>query len=303
MEKLRKLTDKISFYGPNQVKKKTGEQLHQFLQESGEKFLLEDGQLIGSVNELLGKGYAVVVDVPSEERAQFSTSPSFLDEEAQLSGTVGYTVVVDVPSEERAQFSTSPSFLDEEAQLSGTVGYTVVVDVPSEERAQFSTSPSFLDEEAQLSGTVGYTVFDDVPSKERVKFSTSPSFLDESGTISDLLETEEKKGDTIGVEVPSATEETSVVSRIKKFHLHSPRRLVVSPLKAYKENKIIKRRKAKRWSEVEESTLRKAVELHGTGNWTFILNSYSHSFPGRIAGDLKDKWRNICIKDNKATKC
>ncbi|RHN71292.1 hypothetical protein MtrunA17_Chr3g0144621 [Medicago truncatula] len=228
MEKLRKLTDKISFYGPNQVKKKTGEQLHQFLQESGEKFLLEDGQLIGSVNELLGKGYAVVVDVPSEERAQFSTSPSFLDEEAQLSGTVGYTVVVDVPSEERAQFSTSPSFLDEEAQLSGTVGYTV---------------------------------FDDVPSKERVKFSTSPSFLDESGTISDLLETEEKKGDTIGVEVPSATEETSVVSRIKKFHLHSPRRLVVSPLKAYKENKIIKRRKAKRWSEVEESTLRKAVEL------------------------------------------
>ncbi|XP_039688135.1 uncharacterized protein [Medicago truncatula] len=247
MEKLRKLTDKISFYGPNQVKKKTGEQLHQFLQESGEKFLLEDGQLIGSVNELLGKGYAVVVDVPSEERAQFSTSPSFLDEEAQLSGTVGYTVVVDVPSEERAQFSTSPSFLDEEAQLSGTVGYTVVVDVPSEERAQFSTSPSFLDEEAQLSGTVG---------------------------------------DTIGVEVPSATEETSVVSRIKKFHLHSPRRLVVSPLKAYKENKIIKRRKAKRWSEVEESTLRKAVELHGTGNWTFILNSYSHSFPGRIAVSL-----------------
>lgn len=69
MEKLRKLTDKISFYGPNQVKKKTGEQLHQFLQESGEKFLLEDGQLIGSVNELLGKGsflnsYSILITFP-----------------------------------------------------------------------------------------------------------------------------------------------------------------------------------------------------------------------------------------------
>ncbi|XP_073115600.1 uncharacterized protein [Elaeis guineensis] len=55
---------------------------------------------------------------------------------------------------------------------------------------------------------------------------------------------------------------------------------------------IIRRRKRK-WSSLEEETLRKAVERHGAGNWKFIKSCHPEIFKNRTEVDLKDKWRNM----------
>uniref|UniRef100_A0A803PVR5 Uncharacterized protein n=1 Tax=Cannabis sativa TaxID=3483 RepID=A0A803PVR5_CANSA len=78
-----------------------------------------------------------------------------------------------------------------------------------------------------------------------------------------------------------------------KLHLPSPKIKVVSPLKKYAPTKILKRRKVKRWSLLEEDTLRDGVNKYGRGNWKLILNSYSDIFEERTEVDLKDKWRNM----------
>ncbi|CAI8611554.1 unnamed protein product [Vicia faba] len=76
-----------------------------------------------------------------------------------------------------------------------------------------------------------------------------------------------------------------------KFSLPSPRRKKVSPLKAYEPKNITKRRRPKKWSKLEEDTLRTGVNKFGRGNWKLILNTYT--FEERTEVDLKDKWRNM----------
>ncbi|KAJ1258290.1 hypothetical protein BS78_10G064100 [Paspalum vaginatum] len=74
-------------------------------------------------------------------------------------------------------------------------------------------------------------------------------------------------------------------------HLPSPRRVPVSPLPPAESKN--KRRKARKWCLLEEETLRKGVELYGSGNWKDILNNNPDVFIGRNPVDLKDKWRNM----------
>ncbi|XP_058080898.1 uncharacterized protein LOC131229057 isoform X2 [Magnolia sinica] len=65
------------------------------------------------------------------------------------------------------------------------------------------------------------------------------------------------------------------------LHLPSPKNRVISPLKKREITRYSKRRKIKKWSSLEEETLRKAVENHGKGNWKFILNRHHQIFEDR----------------------
>ncbi|KAM3208146.1 hypothetical protein ACQJBY_063063 [Aegilops geniculata] len=80
-------------------------------------------------------------------------------------------------------------------------------------------------------------------------------------------------------------------SQSHRPHLPSPRKISVSPLQVA-ENKA-RRRRARRWSSVEEETLRKGVEQFGSSNWKDILIHNPDAFIGRTTVDLKDKWRNM----------
>uniref|UniRef100_A0A2N9IDJ7 Uncharacterized protein n=1 Tax=Fagus sylvatica TaxID=28930 RepID=A0A2N9IDJ7_FAGSY len=84
-----------------------------------------------------------------------------------------------------------------------------------------------------------------------------------------------------------------MTNRASRLHLPSPKRKIVSPLKKYEVTKFVRRRKIKRWSLLEEDTLRTAVQKYGKGNWKLILNSYRDIFEERTEVDLKDKWRNM----------
>ncbi|KAJ4756346.1 Telomeric repeat-binding factor 1 [Rhynchospora pubera] len=80
----------------------------------------------------------------------------------------------------------------------------------------------------------------------------------------------------------------------RRFRLATPRRIPVSPLRKGADRKLGGiRRKVKRWSVLEEDTLRKAVEECGRGNWKMMLHKYRHIFEERTEVDLKDKWRNM----------
>ncbi|KAJ7959926.1 Telomeric repeat-binding factor like [Quillaja saponaria] len=76
-----------------------------------------------------------------------------------------------------------------------------------------------------------------------------------------------------------------------RFNLPSPRYYNVSPLKKYESPRFPKRRK--RWSVLEEDTLRAGVQKFGKGNWKDILNCFHDIFDERTEVDLKDKWRNM----------
>nr|AGT17307.1 hypothetical protein SHCRBa_035_H11_R_170 [Saccharum hybrid cultivar R570] len=80
-------------------------------------------------------------------------------------------------------------------------------------------------------------------------------------------------------------------SSLRRPRLPSPRRIPPSPLPTT-ENKS-KRRRARKWSSLEEETLRKGVQQYGIGNWRDILNNNLDVFIGRTTVDLKDKWRNM----------
>ncbi|XP_020093223.1 uncharacterized protein LOC109713512 isoform X3 [Ananas comosus] len=58
-------------------------------------------------------------------------------------------------------------------------------------------------------------------------------------------------------------------------------------------NQFILRKRRKKWSSLEEETLRKSVERHGVGNWKFIKQCHPSIFKDRTEVDLKDKWRNL----------
>ncbi|KAK7302109.1 hypothetical protein RJT34_12989 [Clitoria ternatea] len=53
------------------------------------------------------------------------------------------------------------------------------------------------------------------------------------------------------------------------------------------------RRRKRKWTSLEEETLRAGVKLFGEGNWATIRNFYSNIFENRSGVDLKDKWRNM----------
>ncbi|KAM3740064.1 hypothetical protein ACB098_08G071100 [Castanea mollissima] len=84
-----------------------------------------------------------------------------------------------------------------------------------------------------------------------------------------------------------------MTNRTGRLHLPSPKRKIVSPLKKYEVTKFVRRRRLKRWSLLEEDTLRTGVQKYGKGNWKLILNSYRDIFDERTEVDLKDKWRNM----------
>uniref|UniRef100_A0ACD5ZVJ8 Uncharacterized protein n=1 Tax=Avena sativa TaxID=4498 RepID=A0ACD5ZVJ8_AVESA len=73
--------------------------------------------------------------------------------------------------------------------------------------------------------------------------------------------------------------------------LPSPRRIPVSPLEL--ADTKAKRRRARKWSSLEEETLKQGVEQFGSGNWKDILLHNTDVFIGRTQVDLKDKWRNM----------
>ncbi|CAL0301348.1 unnamed protein product [Lupinus luteus] len=53
-----------------------------------------------------------------------------------------------------------------------------------------------------------------------------------------------------------------------------------------------KKRKRK-WTSLEEETLRDGVKIFGEGSWAAIRSFYSNIFENRSGVDLKDKWRNM----------
>ncbi|KAH1226164.1 Single myb histone 4 [Glycine max] len=53
------------------------------------------------------------------------------------------------------------------------------------------------------------------------------------------------------------------------------------------------RRRKRKWSSLEEETLRAGVKMFGEGNWASIRSFYSNVFENRSGVDLKDKWRNM----------
>ncbi|GER54621.1 telomeric repeat-binding factor [Striga asiatica] len=75
--------------------------------------------------------------------------------------------------------------------------------------------------------------------------------------------------------------------------LYSPKIINVSPLDKYKDKKLKRRRRGRKWSLAEEDTLRTGVQKYGKGNWKVILTVYREEFDGRTEVDLKDKWRNL----------
>ncbi|XP_040991921.1 uncharacterized protein LOC121238899 [Juglans microcarpa x Juglans regia] len=78
-----------------------------------------------------------------------------------------------------------------------------------------------------------------------------------------------------------------------RLRLPSPKRKRISPLKKYETANFARRRKVKRWTLLEEETLRTGVQKYGKGNWKLILNCYRDIFEERTEVDLKDKWRNM----------
>ncbi|KAL4558443.1 hypothetical protein LXL04_036643 [Taraxacum kok-saghyz] len=109
---------------------------------------------------------------------------------------------------------------------------------------------------------------------------TKPSLMERNSTAHTL-----EWSDSIDEEgSPTAT---------KRPRLSSPRNKPASPLSVYKAAKLVKQRRRKRWSTLEEDTLRTGVQKYGKGNWKLILNEYRDVFEDRTEVDLKDKWRNL----------
>ncbi|KAG2669827.1 hypothetical protein I3760_14G052500 [Carya illinoinensis] len=84
-----------------------------------------------------------------------------------------------------------------------------------------------------------------------------------------------------------------MINHKSRLQLPSPRRKNVLPLQKFENENFPKRRKIKRWSLLEEDTLRTGVQKYGKGNWKLVLNCYREIFEERTVVDLKDKWRNM----------
>ncbi|OAY66068.1 Single myb histone 3 [Ananas comosus] len=79
---------------------------------------------------------------------------------------------------------------------------------------------------------------------------------------------------------------------VEKPHVSYPKKGKDSLL-VKDNNQFILRKRRKKWSSLEEETLRKSVERHGVGNWKFIKQCHPSIFKDRTEVDLKDKWRNL----------
>ncbi|KAE9594481.1 putative transcription factor MYB-HB-like family [Lupinus albus] len=53
------------------------------------------------------------------------------------------------------------------------------------------------------------------------------------------------------------------------------------------------RKRKRKWTSLEEETLRDGVKMFGEGSWAAIRSFYSNIFENRSGVDLKDKWRNM----------
>ncbi|KAK7851077.1 hypothetical protein CFP56_043134 [Quercus suber] len=73
-----------------------------------------------------------------------------------------------------------------------------------------------------------------------------------------------------------------MTDRASRLHLPNPKRKIVSPLRKNKVKNFV-RRTIKRWSLLEEDTLRTGVQKFGKGNWKLILNSHRDIFEERTA--------------------
>ncbi|KAB8909401.1 hypothetical protein FH972_026800 [Carpinus fangiana] len=91
---------------------------------------------------------------------------------------------------------------------------------------------------------------------------------------------------------PSLMERNSTAHAYENIRMY-PKRKLVAPLKKQEVAKFARRRQIKRWSSLEEDTLRTAVQKFGKGNWKLILNCHRDIFEERTEVDLKDKWRNM----------
>ncbi|KAL7919370.1 hypothetical protein ACQKWADRAFT_301539 [Trichoderma austrokoningii] len=60
-------------------------------------------------------------------------------------------------------------------------------------------------------------------------------------------------------------------------------------------------RPRRRWSEEETTQLLRAVDRHGVGKWTNILDDPEFSFNSRSASDLKDRFRTCCPEEMRVT--
>ncbi|KAK6145209.1 hypothetical protein DH2020_022029 [Rehmannia glutinosa] len=92
--------------------------------------------------------------------------------------------------------------------------------------------------------------------------------------------------------------------------LPSPRMINVAPLDRYEIQNLKKRRKGRKWSLVEEDTLRTGVQKYGKGNWKVILTAYHDVFEDRTEVNrrisvavalVKGSTQNACWKVNHHT--
>ncbi|KAL0909361.1 hypothetical protein M5K25_020220 [Dendrobium thyrsiflorum] len=112
-----------------------------------------------------------------------------------------------------------------------------------------------------------------------------------------------KRREVVAYHGLSGRNPTAYISECSEDSLESsvPTEKLQSPNPTSRENsltklgkgKLIKRRAVKRWTQLEEHTLREAVAKYGKGNWKLIQNRHSEIFGERTEVDLKDKWRNM----------
>nr|CAD1820582.1 unnamed protein product [Ananas comosus var. bracteatus] len=129
------------------------------------------------------------------------------------------------------------------------------------------------------------------PEVDNVTNALKSSCADLQKVVEDPLPDAVVAADEWNDSIDSLSEKS--LSPSNKPYLPTPKSRMVSPLKLVESKKVSKRRKFKRWSLLEEETLRKAVQEHGKGSWKAILNSYADIFEERTEVDLKDKWRNM----------
>ncbi|XP_042473624.1 uncharacterized protein LOC122055976 isoform X2 [Zingiber officinale] len=138
--------------------------------------------------------------------------------------------------------------------------------------------------EKQLNGTK--KMLADAASNVGIKVTRKLSLMDKNPTA----HTYEWGDDSI-----ESTSETSETSS-KKICLPSPRCTKPSPLTLMEKTNCGDRKRKKKWSQLEEDTLRTAVARFGKGNWKMILKTYTDILGDRTGVDLKDKWRNMTRK-------
>ncbi|XP_048425492.1 uncharacterized protein LOC103945953 isoform X4 [Pyrus x bretschneideri] len=121
----------------------------------------------------------------------------------------------------------------------------------------------------------------------------NPSFSNQTNVARPSLAERNSTTRTFEWEESINTSQEGTKKDAGRLHLPSPKRTAVSPLKKHEDTRFSKRRKVKRWSLLEEDTLRTGVQKYGEGSWSLILKSYYDIFKERTQVDLKDKWRNM----------